>query len=179
MTTGPTPKFTTISDLGLDASIRYAQNEKVLETERKSSKVSGHISGQAQVDVFTPYPVSEFELLFGASRCNKCWALFASPPGFNQTKARFFTFEVLPGSSGDKCYAYAQSIRERLDQDHKHFLNEQKMRKIAPQALQDLLIQFQEEEAEGKTLFTFFGDMDILNKLQVYVEGRRMQYQKG
>jgi len=181
MTIPSSSKFTTISDLGYDASVRYAKDQKSLSVERQSQKVAGLISSQAEVDVHSPYPISEFDTLFETRKRNKGWATFSYPPGFSEQKARCFTFELLPGSSGEKYYSYAQSIREKVAKDHKTLMQSKSQNKnIAPSQIElDKMIQFQEEEKQGKILFNFFGNIKELNDIMMYIEGRRNQFQKA
>lgn len=181
MTTPSHSKFTTISDLGYDASIRYAQDQSSLATERQSYKVAGSISGQAEVDVHSPYPISEFDTLFETRKRNKGWATFSQPPGFSNQKARCFTFELIPGSSGEKYYSYAQTVREKVAKDHKALMQSKNPNKNVAPSQQELdnMLQFQEEEKQGKTLFAFFGNIKDLNDIMMYIEGRRNQYQKA
>src|ERR1700761_7845842 len=90
MTTPPR----TIDNLGVETSIRWAQDQSLREVT--TSKESSAITQLAQIDVSQPSFSSEFELLFGSISKKLPWATFLAPEGFLNQKKKLFTFQIIP-----------------------------------------------------------------------------------
>ena len=61
-----TSKSRTIDNLGLDASVRYAQDQKLFEAHFIED--SQMVARRSETPVFKPYAPSDFDLIFGATK---------------------------------------------------------------------------------------------------------------
>jgi len=166
-----TPRSKTIDNLGIDPSIRYAQDQVYLD--KRVVQDTYYISSQAQVDVTLPSFTSEFETLFQTSLYNKGWALFLSPPGFKEQRKRFFTFQILPSlGTEETMQVYMQRLCDKVDKKKK------RQRNLSSAAFEEDILD-QEAEEETKKLLGLFAIISFLDKILLEVNSRRNQYQKG
>jgi hypothetical protein len=148
----------TVSNLPLDVSIRWAEDQKLLEESKPIIRDSTIASNAAQTDVILPSKQSEIETLFGLSKLHPAWATFQMPPGFFFLRRRIFRSQLVPflGSDEqqDSMITRIQSTTgEGQDSD--------------------------EWEEEKKRLLKLFQLMHVLNKDLIDITTRCKQYQKG
>lgn len=164
----------TIDNLGLDTSIRYAQDQQYLDAS--IIKETRNVPGTAEVDVSAPFFASEFDTLFELNKRNQGWALFVNPPGFLDQRKRLFTFNIIPSLGSDELYElHAQSIRDKVQKDKEK--NKEKKRDKKGNYEDD--IELDEEEKESIKLLALLDIIHELDRLLKEVLSKRSQYQKG
>lgn len=147
----------TVSDLPVDVSIRWANDQKLLEETHPIIKDSRSISEFTQKDVTSPAIYSQLDLLLEMSTTSPTWALFAPPTGFFDQRKRLFTSRVLPVFESE----------EQIDN---------KIQKVT-----SVLNQEDEEKDsyEKKALINMLKQLITINKNLLFIMSRRNQYQKG
>lgn len=83
----------TIDNLGLDASIRYAQDKELYAPI--SVEEAQIVSRKTEVSVAKPYISSEYDLLFSSTK-TVIWALFSPPPESLSKENTFFSYQLMP-----------------------------------------------------------------------------------
>ena len=152
----PEPK--TIDNLGIDASIRWAQDQHLVDTS--ITQESRFVSKQATVDIASPFFVNEFDTLLQAHQGFITWASFSPPPGHPQ-QTHLFTHQAIPSlGSKELRMAQIQKIRDLMQnkQDSKEEKNETK---------------------ESETLQALLQYIQNLDANVAQVEARRSQFSKG
>jgi len=155
-------KSRTIDNLGVDASVRYAQDQALLETSFIDE--SNLVSQQTAITVSTPSPPSsEFDEQYAVESPQGYWAVFlppeSSPKGGSLAP---FSYELAPSLGGyEKTEASADKL-EKLD-----LLQEDPEKKAS------------REENERKKLLHFFQCFNKLNTDLSLINSRRNQYQRG
>jgi hypothetical protein len=148
----------TVSNLPLDVSIRWAEDQKLLEESKPIIRDSTLASSAAQTDVVLPTSQSELEVLFGLSKLHPAWASFQKPPGFFFLRRRIFRSQLVPflGSDEqqDSMITRIQGVKGE-DQDQEEW-----------------------EEEKGR-LLKLLQLMQVLNKDLIDISTRCKQYQKG
>ncbi len=86
----------TVSNLPVDVSVRWAEDQKLLEQTRPYLAESMGITQHAVKDVSTPAVFSEIELLLGTLHIHPTWASFQMPLGYNEQRRRLFTSQLAP-----------------------------------------------------------------------------------
>jgi len=148
----------TVSNLDIDVSIRWAEDQKMLQETRPIVAESQGISQHAQKDVTMPAAIPATKLLFGTNLIHPTWALFYAPAGFSDQKRRLFTSSIAPSlGSEEQC--------------------EEKIGKIKVMGGQDR--DAAEEDPERKTFVKMLQLLMELNKNFFFAVSRLNQYKKG
>ena len=92
----------TVSNLPIDVSIRWAEDQKLLEETHPMIKESGVIPQHARTEVIQPAPQSQIDLLLGLVGRHPTWALFQMPQGFANQGRRLFTSKLIPLLESDE-----------------------------------------------------------------------------
>ena len=178
MSTAPYSRSKTIDNLGIDPSVRYAQDQQYLD--KSISKDTFYISSQAQVDVTLPCFSSEFDTIFQTSIRNRGWAAFASPSGFNEQKKRLFTFQILPSlGSEETVQIHAQRLKDRVEKEQEKQHKKKGQQDQDPAEHFEETIRMQEAQQESKKLIRLIEIICNLDKILGEINSRRNQYQKG
>lgn len=148
----------TVSNLPLDVSIRWAEDQKLLEESKPIIRDSTMASNAAQTDVILPSKQSEIELLFGLSQLHPAWATFQKPPGFFFLRRRIFRSSLVPFLGSDE---QQDSMMTRI------------------QGVKGDEQDNEEWEDEKKRLLKLLQLMQLLNKDLIDITTRCKQYQKG
>jgi hypothetical protein len=148
----------TVSNLPIDVSIRWAEDQKLLEESQPIIRDSTLASTHAQTEVILPANPSEIEVLFGLSKLHPAWATFQKPPGFFFLRRRIFRSQLVPflGSDEQQDSMIARIQNTKGDD-------------------QDL----SEWEEEKNRLLKLLKLMQLLNKDLIDITTRCKQYQKG
>ncbi len=147
----------TVSNLPVDVSIRWAEDQKFLEETRPMISEADYISSFTQKDVSIPTTFSQLEVLLNSQNLHASWAMFKAPKGFFDQRKRLFTSRILPFLDSD----------EQIDD---------KMQKI--NSLNDKE-EDQEEKERKRRLVEMLRVLLELNKNLTFVLSKRNQYQKG
>lgn len=146
-----------VSDLPLDVSIRWAEDQKLLEETKPIIADSGHISSITVKDVSAPSVFSQLDVLLDTRSLHPSWALFTAPKDYYNQRKRIFTSRILPlFDSEEKLDDKIQKINSLSDKEEEK--DRKKEREILVLMLQKLM---------------------ELNKNLIFVLSRRNQYQKG
>ncbi len=159
-----TSKPRTIDNLGIDASIRYAQDQKVFEA--RFIEESKLVSRRTEVSVSTPYTPSEFDQMFGAGK-PLIWAAFSPPPEMREGNNTLFSYQLIPSLHID---AFTQDPEEMLDQA----LDQQ--RQEHPDSSDQ---EKDEQEKEKKIVANLLKCIAQIDKSLQLINSRRNQYQRG
>lgn len=92
----------TVSNLPLDVSIRWAEDQKALEESRPIIRDSTLAAANAQTEVILPTKHTEIENLLGLSQLHPSWATFEKPPGFLMVRRRIFRSQLVPFLGSDE-----------------------------------------------------------------------------
>jgi hypothetical protein len=148
----------TVSNLPLDVSIRWAEDQKLLEESKPIIRDSTIASNAAQTEVILPSNQSEIEMLFGLSQLHPSWANFQKPPGFFSFRRRIFRSQLVPFLGSDEQQdSMTARIQGAKGDDH----------------------DTAEWEEEKNRLLKLLQIMQLLNKDLIDITTRCKQYQKG
>lgn len=148
----------TVSNLPLDVSIRWAEDQKILEQSRPIIQESRVIPQHVQTEVILPKTQSQIDLLLNLSSLHPTWALFQMPQGFAQQRRRIFSSQLTSCLGSDE---QQDALIARIesaggdDEDHSAW------------------------EEEKKRLLQLLKLMNSLNKDLIDIISRCTQYQKG
>ncbi len=147
----------TVSDLPVDVSIRWANDQKLLEETHPIIKDSRSISQITQKDVSAPANQSQLDILLDVNNTSPTWALFSPPLGFFDQRKRLFTSRVLPlFESEEQIDNKIQKVTSALDQEDEG------------------------KDSHGKkALINMLKQLITINKNLLFIMSRRNQYQKG
>jgi hypothetical protein len=157
-------KSKTIDNLGVDLSVRYAQNEELYD--RSLIEESKLIPKFAEISVISPYVSSEIDELFDYANKHNSWAGFSPPPNFIFAKKNLFSFNVIP------------SLGPIELQEEKMEKIKQKKQKKKKSNKEKLLME-EKEDDENDILIFFFEALEKLNNELSSVNAKRGQYHKG
>ena len=167
----------TIDNLGIETSIRWAQDQAFLD--KTLTKESPFITLSTTVDVATPFYKSEFDLLFHVNDRFAPWASFLAPQGYHLQKKRLFTFQTIP-SLGEEEFLSAQMQKIRGKVDRAKELRAQRRRegKGSEYGWEDEKEE-EEEVRESKSLIALLEYLQLLDGMMTQISARRSQYSKG
>jgi hypothetical protein len=148
----------TVSNLPLDVSIRWAEDQKLLQETKPIIQESKGIRELVQTEVISPAPQSQIELLLNLAGLHPTWALFEMPPGYAKQRRRIFTSKLAACLVSDE---QQDALISRIES--------------AKGADEDK--QMWEEEKEH--LMALLKLMNGLNKDLIDIISRCTQYQKG
>lgn len=149
-----TVKPRTIDNLGVDASKRYAQDQKLLDQELASTR---NLPPRTDITTIRPYVASEYETLFQSGR-TVSWAHFSLPPQYLLSGRNLFSYLLVPSlGSIEKLQADADKL----------------------ESLKDSLSDDPEGEKKRKALWELYQILLNLNKMLGIMNARRSQYHKG
>jgi len=150
----------TVSDLPVDVSIRWANDQKLLEENHPIITDSKSISQFTQKDVSSPATASHLDILMDISSTHPTWALFSPPAGFFNQRRRLFTSRVIPlFDSEDLIDDKIQRITSATDQEEEE--------------------GHQQKKQDKEALINMLKQLITINKNLLFIMSRRNQYQKG
>ncbi len=167
----------TIDNLGLDTSVRFAQDQKYYD--HTITTESSYVSGQTEIDVLSPYFTTAFDSVFQMSMRHKPWAFFSPPKGYSNQKMRLFTFQAIPSmgieelqnSNLEKIRDFSEQLKKSKNSKKRGYNNGEETGK-KEQEKEDTL-------NESKTLLNLLEYIAELDKLLQIINSRRTQYTKG
>ncbi|MGR3972975.1 MAG: DUF5399 family protein [Candidatus Rhabdochlamydia sp.] len=148
----------TVANLPLDVSIRWAEDQQLLQESRPIIQDSQFASSHAQAEVALPAKQTEIVALFDLFKLHPSWATFKMPPDFINLRRRIFRSKL------------ASFIGTEEQQEH---LMAQLLASVGDEEDQSLW-----EEEKGR-LVQFLNLLNQLNKDLTDITSRCKQYQKG
>ncbi len=148
----------TVSNLPLDVSIRWAEDQKILEESQPIIRDSTMAATNAQTEVILPSQRSEIDVLFGLAKLHPSWATFQKPPGFMFIRRRIFRSQLVPFLGSDE---QQDAMITRIQNTH----GDEK--------------DTADWEDEKGRLLKLLQLMQVLNKDLIDITTRCKQYQKG
>ena len=145
----------TIDNLGLDLSVKYAQNEQLYDDSL--IKESNIIPKLTQLSVIVPHVSSEIDELFDYDNKNQTWADFVPPPNYVYAKTNLFSHNIAPSLGPIE-------------------IQEEEKEKINKLQTQNLSAN---DEKEIDALLNFFDIFEKLNQDLSSINSKRSQYHKG
>ncbi len=146
----------TVSNLPIDVSIRWAEDQKFLEETSPIIKESGVIPQHARTEVIQPAPQSQIDILLGLVGRHPTWALFQMPKGFTNQGRRLFTSKLIP----------------LLESDEQQDALVARISKVSDE-------EDESTEREKNYLLQLLKLLQSLNKDLIDILSRCKQYQKG
>ncbi len=92
----------TVSNLPIDVSIRWAEDQKLLQESELIIRDSTRASSQVQTDAIFPAKLSEVEALLGLAKLHPSWATFQAPTGFFLQRRKIFKSQLVPFLGSDE-----------------------------------------------------------------------------
>lgn len=170
-------KARTIDDLGIEASVQWANAQAFLD--QSITRESHLISRYTEIDVYTPFYKSEFDLIFETKKRHQQWAAFFAPAGYSTQRMRLFLYQVIPSlGTEDFQLAQMQKIRNKCEDNKKKRAEEKQETNSSKYAWEDQRAE-EEENKESKTLLALIEYVNTLDKLLIAINSRRSQYSKG
>jgi hypothetical protein len=145
----------TVSNLPLDVSIRWAEDQKLLEETRPIITEATGISLHTQKDVAVPVAFPEIEVLLGIRKTHPTWAMFYLPLGYLEQRRRLFTSQIAP------------------------FLGTDEQQDMQIQRIESISDDDEEQKQRKKSLLKLLKLIHDLNRDLVEILSRCRQYQKG
>lgn len=159
-----TSKPRTIDNLGLDASVRYAQDQKLFEAHFIED--SQMVARRSEIPVFKPYAPSDFDLRFGTPK-QIMWASLPTPPKSGSSMQSLFSYSLIPSLHMDEDHPDLEEVLQgALDQQ----------RQQNPDSSDE---EKQQEEKEQQILIAFAKCVAKINQSLQLINSRRNQYQRG
>lgn len=171
-------RFRTIDNLGVDPSIRYAEDQEKLGSNYADESF---IFSNAEVDVSSPSYLDELEALFQTRQKNLSWAAFYFPKLLSKRKRNLFTHVLFPFITQQQSFeAYRDKILKRLRKRSDFFKKRkfERQKKGLPQDF-DEEIDHDAANKESHSLIELFNLIHFLDKVLVELVSRRDQYKKG
>ena len=174
-------KSRTIDNLGMETSVRYAQDQALDVRFLDESK---WLPKKLEISVTTPYVPSEFDQLFSSDRLNQ-WAVFSPPPNFGMQARTLFSYQLIPSLG---TYEKQEADIEKLTALQNVLLNSRrpklegrskKQREQQKDGDQGLEQDQDGEESERQTLLALFKCIEALDRTLTFINSRRNQYQRG
>jgi hypothetical protein len=114
------PRYKTIDDLGIDSSIRYAENQTELTQTKSLTVAPSLVTKSTELQNATPL-FTEYDSIFQTNLRNKGWANFLTPPGFTQQGGTCFSFQMVPSvGSQEQLLMLKQRIQDKTDKEQKN-----------------------------------------------------------
>jgi hypothetical protein len=148
----------TVSSLPLDVSIRWAEDQKILQETQPIIRDSSVASGHAQTEVTLPFKQAEIDALLGIINYHSSWANFQNPPGFLHQKRRIFTSQLASFLGSDE---QQDSVIARIQ---------------STQGESQDSVEWEKEKDRFVKLYLL---LQSLNKDLIDIINRCKQYQKG
>jgi hypothetical protein len=158
-----TSKARTIDNLGVDTSVRYAQDQKSLD--QKFLEDATFASSKSEIISTVPSFPMELEILFGFERKISAWADFLAPPDYTSLRSSLFSFQLIPG--------LGTLEKQELKIEKIENFRKRKKKKKAMTKEED------EEEKEKEVLLKLLLCIKSLEKNLELINARRNQYHKG
>jgi hypothetical protein len=159
-----TSKPRTIDNLGLEASIRYARDQKLFEA--RFIEESQIVSTKSQIPVSKPYVPSEFDQLFTSPK-TLVWATFSPPPETLSNVTELFSYQLIPSlgtyEQHEDLELLLEDALERKRQSKQKQSNKEK----------------QQEEKEKQLIKNLLQCIAKIDKTLSLINSRRNQYQRG
>lgn len=169
----------TIDNLGFDASERYAQDQKILESQEKITQESRAIFNRTSIEVNKPVFHLETDLAFQGSLKNSTWAEFSPPLGYEAQK-RFFTHELFPSFlNQEKMEELKKKIMEIADQEKDGSEQNEQNDPSSKKENWQKIKQAEETKKEKQFLINLLDCILHLDNCIIYVHAKRAQYHKG
>ncbi|MCB1109453.1 MAG: DUF5399 family protein [Chlamydiia bacterium] len=167
----------TIDNLGLEHSVRWAQDQAYLD--KTYTKEASFISLSTKVDVAHPFYKGEFDTLFQVTKRFAPWALLYPPMGYNLQKMRLFTFQAVPSlGTHEFLSAQMQKIRDKVENSKQARAQRRQEGKGAEFAWEDEREE-EEELRQSKSLIALLDYLQTIDTLIAQINSRRNQYSKG
>jgi hypothetical protein len=157
----------TIDNLGVETSIRYAQDQERLDA--RIIKESQLVPQKTEVSVATPFVLSEFDQVYSLGKTVP-WALFSPPPNYYNAGKALFSYLLIP-SLGD--YEKLEADLDKVEGV------EDLLKKPHKKSNQGFTRDEKQDEKERKTLLALLQCLNKLNKTLALINARRNQYQRG
>ena len=153
----------TIDNLGIETSLRYAQDEKIRDSAFLEQAKA--LSLSTKISVTSPSFFSEIDAFLGLERKNLPYAQFLPPASYEETKRKFFLFS----------YQLAPTLGS-LDQQEKDI---EKIKRYNKKKKRKKEEENEEEKKEKKSLLLLFFLLKKLDKDLIAINNWRNQYHKG
>lgn len=169
------PRYKTIDNLGIDSSIKYAENQSELVTTQEITRVPIKVSSSTQLQTATPI-ASEFDTIFQTNIRNKGWANFLTPPGYNVSGRSCFLFQMLPSlGSEETLMTLKQRIFDLLEKKR----TQTKSLKGTNQEKLEADLTYKKTESDAGKISNLLATIHNLDKILTDLNTQKNRYQRG
>jgi len=169
------PRYKSIDNLGIDSSIKYAENQSELVTTQEMTRVPVKVSSSTQLQTATPI-ASEFDTIFQTNMRNKGWANFLTPPGYNVVGRSCFSFQMLPSlRSEDTLVNLKQKISDLLEKKRIQI----KAIKGTNQEKLEAELTYKKTESDAGKISNLLETIHNLDKILTDLNTQKNRYQRG
>ena len=158
----------TIDNLGLEASVQYAENQKLYDA--RLMEESRLVPQRSQTPSVKPYVPIEVDQYFTIGR-GSSWALFTPPPDFFIYGDTLFSHQIIPSLGPQE---KQEADAEKLEHLEDYLSKEQKRGKK-----RESKDQQEQDQRERETILAMFKVLKDLDKVLALINSRRNQYQRG
>lgn len=167
----------TIDNLGVDASIRYSQDQQ--DFDEIFIRDSKRVALGSQLDILTPIYYDETSLLLDLRGKATPWAILAPPEHYNEQKKRLFNNQLGSAFGPEELLEMQET---RIEEARDSFTKEDE--KDEEQKDKKKLNWEKDKENEevtkqAKKLLDLMQDINFLNKIIELINSERYRYNKG
>jgi len=167
----------TIDNLGVETSVRYANDKEQLDVRLIDD--SKWLPRSLEISVTKPYIPSEFDQLFSSDRHIQ-WAVFAAPPNYGLQNRTLFSYQLIPSlGTYEKQEADTEklaALKDVLSKRRRQKGQNQQGQSGEQQGEQE---EEKEEEGERQILLELFKCIEKIDRSLSFINARRNQYQRG
>jgi hypothetical protein len=170
-----TPRYKTIDNLGIDSSIKYAENQYELSSAKELTLAPAKVTQSAELQQATPI-TSEYDTIFQTSLRNKGWAHFLIPPGYLQQGRTCFSFQMIPSlGSEEQLLNLKQRITDKVEKEKQNMTQIKGSR----QELLEKELLVQKTQSDGDKLSKLLETIRSLDKILTDLNSQKNRYQRG
>jgi hypothetical protein len=169
------PRYKTIDNLGIDSSIKYAENQTELTSAKQLTLGPSTVTKSAELQTATPIS-TEYDYIFQTTRRNKGWANFLTPPGYYQQGRTCFSFQTLPSiGSEEQILNLKQRLTDKVEKE------KQKMQQAngSKQEILEETLLFQKTEVDANKISKLLETIHTLDKILTDLNSQKNRYQRG
>lgn len=170
-----TPRYKTIDDLGIDSSIKYAENQTDLTSAKELTIAPSKITRSAELQTATPI-TTEYDSIFQTTLRNKGWANFLTPPGYYQQGRTCFSFQMVPSiGSEDQILNLKQRLTDKVEKE------KQKMQQVkgSKQEILEKELLLKKTESGADKISNLLETIHSLDKILTDLNSQKNRYQRG
>lgn len=169
------PRYKTIDNLGIDSSIRYAENQTELTSTKELTITPTKVTQSAELQTATPI-TTEYDSIFQTRLRNKGWANFLTPPGYHQQGRTCFSFQILPSLGMEE---QILTLKQRLADKVEKTKQQLKQVKGSKQELLETELHVKKTETDASKISHLLETIRVYDKILTDLNSQKNRYQRG